>query len=103
MTETTLEQLTQADFEKCLNQKFLIHVEEQDPLETELVEVRGLPAPPEDTELRKPFSLVFRGPKDIQLQQSTFTVSNETLGKLNVFVVTIGPDDEGMRHETIFA
>ncbi len=97
-----LDKLTKDDFAKCLNQKFLVHVNEQEPIETELIEVRGLTAPDDSLELRQPFSVILRGPKDIQLQQGTFTVANETLGEIGIFLVTLGPDDEGMRHETVF-
>ncbi len=97
-----LEKLTKEDFSKCLNQKFLIYVNEQEPVETELIEVRGLTAPDASLDLRQPFSVIFRGPKDVQLQQGTFTVANETLGEIGIFLVTLGPGDEGMRHESVF-
>ena len=97
-----LDKLTQDDFEKCLNQKFLIHVEDREPLETELIEVRGLVAANEDPERRQPFSLIFRGPADAPLEQSVFKIENETLGELGLFLVTVGPDDDGLRHEAVF-
>ncbi len=97
-----LDKLTIDDFSKCLNQKFLVHVAEQDPLETELIEVRGMVAADDDSERRQPFSLIFRGPAQAQLQQSVFKIENETLGELELFLVTIGPDDEGLRHEAVF-
>lgn len=97
-----LDKLTLDDFSKCLHQKFLIDVVEQEPLETELVEVLGLTPPDDDPDRRQPFSLIFRGPADAQLQQATFKVSNETLGDLELFLVTLGPDkDGGMRHECV--
>lgn len=97
-----LEDLNAADFESCLDQKFTILVEGADPIETQLIEVRGLAPPDEDEDRRPPFSLVFRGPEDQALEQGISTVENETLGKLDLFVVTIGPDGKGMRHEVVF-
>ena len=97
-----LDKLTKDDFSKHLNRRFLIHVHEQDPLETELVEVRGLVAPDDDPDRRQPFSLIFLGPAEVALEQGIFTVENENLGKLDIFLVTLGPDEEGMRHESIF-
>ena len=97
-----LEKLTKDDFAQCLRQTFTIQVEGHSPLETELVEVRGLVAPAGDWEHRQPFSLIFLGPEEVALQQGTFSVENETIGRLELFFVTIGPDKEGkMRHEVV--
>ena len=98
-----LDKLSKADFEKCLHQKFLVHVAEQEPLETELVEVSGLTPADDDPDRREPFSLIFRGPAEARLQQSIFKVENETLGSLELFMVTVGEaEDGGLRHEVIF-
>ena len=98
----SLDQLRADDFSKCLNQTFRIHVEGREPLDTELIEVSGLRAPDDDPDRRQPFSLIFRGPTDVPLQQGIFKIENETVGELELFVVTIGPDDEGLRHEVVF-
>ena len=98
-----LDKLTQDDFERCLEEKFLIRVEGREPLETELVEVKGLVAPDDDPDRRRPFSLIFEGPPDVALQQGIHRLENETLGALDVFVVTLGPHREKMRHEVVFA
>ena len=97
-----LDKLRKDDFSKCLHQKFLIEVAGRDPLETELIEVRGLAAPDDDPDRREPFSLVFHGPKDAPLEQGVFSIRNETMGELDLFLVTIGPDKDGLRHEAIF-
>ncbi len=97
-----LDKLRRSDFEKCLNQKFLVHVEGREPLETELIEVRGLVAGDDDPDRREPFSLIFRGPADVPLEQSVFRIENETLGELGLFLVTVGPDGDGLRHEAVF-
>ena len=98
----SLEDLQADDFAQCVDQKFLIHVEGSEPLEAQLIEVRGLGASDENLERRSPFSLIFRGPPDLSLEQGIFKVENASLGELDLFIVTIGPDDEGMRHEVIF-
>lgn len=97
-----LDKLRKEDFDGCLNQTFRIHVEGRDPIETELVEVSGLPSHDDDPDRRQPFSLVFRGPKDAPLEQGIFRIENDTLGRLDLFLVTNGPDKEGMRHEAVF-
>ena len=91
-------------FSQCLNQEFRIQAEDREPVATELVEVRALVAPDDDPDRRQPFSIIFLGPEDAPLQQGTFRVANDTLGELDLFLVTLGPDKEGfMRHEAIFA
>ncbi len=97
-----LDELTKDDFEPCLNQKFRIHLEAGEPIDTELVEVRGLVPPDDDPDRRQPFSLVFEGPLDAPLQQGIHRLENETLGELGLFVVTVGPYREKMRHEVVF-
>ncbi len=98
-----LDRLTKDDFSRCLNETFTVSIEGGEPLETELIEVRGLVAPDDDPDRRQPFSLIFRGPKEAPLKQGVFHLENETLGKLDLFLVTVGPDKEGMRHEAVFA
>ncbi len=97
-----LDKLTKDNFSKCLNQKFLIRVAEGEPLETELIEVRGLVAADDEPDRRQPFSLIFHGPPDMQLEQAVFKIENQTLGELELFLVTIGPDKDGLRHEAVF-
>lgn len=97
-----LDKLTKDDFAKCLNQTFRIHLEDGEPIDTELAEVRGLVPPDDDPDRRQPFSLIFEGPLDAPLRQGTYRLENETLGDLGVFVVTVGPYKEKMRHEVVF-
>jgi hypothetical protein len=50
---------------------------------------------------REPFSLLFKGPKPV-LPQRTWALENETLGRLEIFLVPIGADADGVRYEAIF-
>ncbi len=94
---------TASHFSARLHQRFLVHLEGREPLETELVEVRDLVPADDDPDRRPPFSVVFRGPAGSALTQSIFRVENETLGTFDLFLVTIGPDKDGrLRHEAIF-
>ena len=51
---------------------------------------------------REPFSIVLRAPGDRLAPQRTYTLENERLGRLDVFLVPIGPDALGMRYEAVF-
>ena len=51
---------------------------------------------------RDPYSLVFRGPASPILPQRIYRLRHEHMGDLELFLVPIGPDGEGMRYEAIF-
>jgi hypothetical protein len=51
---------------------------------------------------RQPFSLLFRGPRAPVLPQRIYRLEHEGMGALELFIVPIGPDGEGMRYEAIF-
>ncbi|MCP3957822.1 MAG: hypothetical protein GY719_08220 [bacterium] len=97
-----LEKLSKDDFAECLNQSFSIEVEGREAVETELVEVKGMVKADDAPDRREPFSLIFEGPMDDVLEQGIFRVENETLGSLDLFMVTIGPGKDRMRHEVVF-
>ncbi len=53
---------------------------------------------------RHAFSAVFRGPNGPgYLRQQTYPVSHGRFGTMDVFLVPIGPDEQGMRYEAIFS
>ena len=52
---------------------------------------------------RRQFTLLFRGPVDPCLPQRTYRLEHGELGALDIFLVPIGPDSEGMRYEAVFA
>lgn len=56
-----------------------------------------------DGQQRRQFSLVFRGSLAPVLPQGTYRVVHRDLGDLDLFLVPIGPDAEGMRYEAAFA
>ncbi len=96
-----LEKLTEADFANHRGETFKIHYGEGETLEVALVETRGLGSG-QRTE-RSAFSVLFRGgPKDQFLPQATYRLEHPDLGALDLFLVPLGPDDQGMRYEAVF-
>ena len=69
--------------------------------ETSISDASGGTGP--DGAERHQFSLVFRGPVDPLLPQRTYRLEHAELGALDIFLVPIGPDSEGMRYEAVFA
>ncbi len=92
--------LSHEDFAKCLNQTFRIRHGGQDH-ETELIVVRNLGAAGRE-DGRESFSLIFRGAADLALPQGNYRVSHDDLAAGEIFLVPLGPDQEGMRFEAIF-
>lgn len=52
---------------------------------------------------RQPFTLQFHGPLEPFLPQRTYRVGHHFLGEIEVFLVPLGPDQSGMRYESVFA
>ena len=99
-----LEKLTSADFSPYVHQTFSIQVESGDLLEVELIDVSDLGSDDEwdESSARRPFSIVFRGPKESHLPQSIYRIEHGRMGSLDLFLVPIGPDKLGMRYEAVF-
>jgi hypothetical protein len=95
-----LEKLTRDQFAGCLHQRFRLSSETA-AFDLELIEVRSLAGPPSPSG-REPFALLFRGPADPILPQRIYPLEHAGLGKLDIFLVPVGPDDQGMRYEAVF-
>ncbi|PLP58283.1 hypothetical protein CYK37_15345 [Mesorhizobium loti] len=91
-------QLTAADFEPHIGTDFDV-AEIPAPLALQLLEVRQL-----GTALRGggAFALTFRGPLAEPLQQATYPLVHPRLGRLDVFIVPIARQNDGMRYEAVF-
>ena len=95
-----LDKLRIDDFRPRLNERFVIRPSHVEEIDTELVQVTDLgEIVPRG---RRAFSLVFRGPKDPVLPQRVYPIENGAMGRLEMFIVPIGPDGEGMRYEAVF-
>ena len=89
------------DFNGCINQPFTLELDNASvPLTLVSVDRLGNSASVDDREV---FSVIFRGDKDPVLQQQIYRISNDTLGEMDLFIVPIGPDDQGMRYEAVFS
>ena len=95
-----LAEVTHTTFLKHVRTKFTLRVPPASSLEAELIEVTPLVAQP--GQKRAPFSLIFRVPGNIYLKQHIYKLEHTALGELDIFLVPIGPDSQGMRLEAIF-
>ena len=97
-----LENATREIFAECLGTRFRILPESGAPVEVELIEATALPAWSKKPARREPFSLIFRGPRDLLLPQRTYNVEHDKLGTFPLFFVPIGPDPQGLLYQAVF-
>ena len=71
-------------------------------LQADLIDISDMLETDDGVMQSRQFSLVWRGPADKILDQGTYTVSHPDIGDLELFLVTIGPDESGMRYEAVF-
>jgi hypothetical protein len=75
-----------------------------DPVELTLVEASPI-VPHEtasDASGRRAFSLLFRGPSGLVVEQRIWTLEHPQLGRLDLFLVPMQPDREGSYLEAVF-
>ncbi|WP_121255983.1 DUF6916 family protein [Nocardioides ferulae] len=102
---TDLEWLTYEQFAPRVGQRFDARTGEQ-TVALELADAwesteQGGPGP--RGEQRRQFSLVFRGPAEPVLPQATYPLTHPEVGELQLFLVPIGKDADGVRYEAAFA
>ena len=110
--QTTLDEMTEKlkaitgpeHFAECVGSSFRVQWEGGEGAQLELVSARSLGKNVLRGNLkREPFSLVFRaGSPQFYLPQRIYRLEHEKLGALELFLVPIGPDENGMRFEAIF-
>jgi len=100
-SSAVLATLTHEQFARCRNQMFRLQLGAA-ILDLELIHADALGTPQGSAGQRRPFSLVFRGPREPVLGQRTYTLEHPQMHVLDLFLVPIGPDRNGMRYEAIF-
>jgi len=93
---------TEEDFRRHVGTKFHVRVETPSPLELELTEVKSYNPQGSEQSGMERFSLFFRGPGDVMLNQGTFTLEHPEMGELMLFIVPLGRDERGFQYEVVF-
>jgi len=101
-----LERFTHATFAPLLGEVFRLHLDENRVLDLQLTTATELGnqswQAPEREGMRQPFSLLFIGPPGIVLPQRIYRLDHEALGALEIFLVPIGSDAQGVKYEAVF-
>lgn len=95
-----LQDLSHSSFEEQLNTPFRVHFGGESPLEAVLFQVRL--HEPHGGPRQQPFSAYFRGPRQPVLPQAIYRVEHDRMGTMDVFIVPIGPEGQGMGYEAVF-
>ena len=95
-----LQDLTPASFEAHLGTPFRIHYGGESLLEAVLYEVKRHEQHPGPR--TEPFSVHFRSALRPSLPQSIYRMEHDAMGTMEIFLVPIGPDAQGMRYEAVF-
>jgi len=98
-----LAELSAEDFKPFLEESFRLPIDEGQSLELRLIEVVGRRGDTVDGARRSPFSIVFRGPHEPALAQQICRLEHPRMGRLALFLVPVGPDEDGMRYEAVFS
>ena len=94
-----LEALTAGDFAPLLHERFLLAAGGASPFDVELIDVSEMAAAGDS---RSQFSLVFRGGPTPPIAQGIHRLEHDRLGRLDLFLVPLGPDGDGQRYEAVF-
>jgi hypothetical protein len=84
-------------FSACVGHRFRLEGDGQN-LEAKLVEAKCL-----GNDRGRPFALLFRVEEGPVLPQRIYPLEHDRLGRLELFLVPVGPDDLGMRYEAVFS
>ena len=88
--------------EKHLGDTFRVAAESGETLDLVLVEAAAIGSERSYSQREEPFAVEFRGPSDPILPQGILKLEHEDLGTMELFLVPVGPDDEGLRYEAVF-
>lgn len=89
------------DFAKTANTSFELSLGETSMMLT-LVEIKPLPALNFPGALRQPFSLIFRSATQLILPQRIYRLLNAATGPLDIFLVPVGRDAQGVSYQAVF-
>lgn len=85
-------------FSGNVNTKFVMHYGESQTAELEMLSVADVGSSARQSQ----FSLVLLGPCEAPVKQGIYRVEHDKLGELNLFLVPIAKDKNGVKYEAIF-
>jgi hypothetical protein len=96
----SLATITKETWVNHLDEEFQVHALSDQPLPIKLAAVSGYGRRMGGG--REAYSLLFYGPLQPVLPQRIYPISHAEVGELEIFLVPIGPQAEGMGYEAVF-
>lgn len=93
--------LTPADFHARANETFDLSLGESS-MPLTLTEVQVTPQYAFSGQLRQPFSLIFRSASPVALPQKIYRLKNQTMGEVDIFLVPVGREVQGIVYQAVF-
>lgn len=97
-----LDKLTLESFAPHVGEEFRLPLDAERALVLHLLQIDVWSHPTSERRARAPFTLVFRGPAAAAFPQGIYLLQHPVLGSLELFLVPIGPDAQGMCYEANF-
>ena len=95
-------ELTEKEFSKHVNTKFVATLDGGVQAELELDEVKGYPGHPGDQQGMERFSVYFKGPATPFLPQHSYMLQHEKMGEFEIFIVPLSRNEQSSRYEAVF-
>lgn len=95
-----LDKLTKETFEPRKGEAFKLEDEAAGEVELKLASVQGTGL--QGKAPREQFSVHFHGPREPVLPQQIYHLENAEMGAMDLFLVPIARDEEGMIYEAVF-
>jgi hypothetical protein len=93
---------TEEEFRQHLNTPFRLQVNAPKPIDLTLVGVDSRPSDATEQQGMERFSVLFLGPSEFLLPQSTYRLVHPEMGEFDVFLVAIGKEADGYRYEAVY-
>jgi hypothetical protein len=95
-----LDKLTKETFEPRQGETFKLSDDEAGTIDLKLAKVQGNGL--RGRADREQFSLHFDGPAEPLLPQKIYRLENDEAGEMEIFLVPVAKDDEGVTYEAVF-
>jgi hypothetical protein len=94
--------LTEKEFSKHLNTTFRASLDGESGVDLELIEVKSYMSKHAEQDGMERFSAFFNGPADVRLEQGTYRLQHELMGRFEIFLVPVAVSEKGFRYEAVF-
>ena len=98
MTDPVEKLPTKEEFSSETNSLFRARRSDGTEIDLTLLEARSAIS----NAVQESFSLLFRAPVDVVPMQDMFSLANENLGQMDLFLVPVKKDEDGLYYEAVF-